>query len=165
LMSVLEENFGKVQEDQVRRIGAFLTESIEVPQTAILEGRMRANAIRQVIEGGTWLTALQIAAEGGFSPSNPAEPASRWKREGKIFSIPFKGQDLYAAYQFDDDLRPRPVVAKVLKLFRQKKDPWKIAAWFAAENGWLGGVRPLDCLEDPGRVTDAAEHELSGINE
>ena len=138
LMTVLEENFTRVQEDQVRRIGDLLSESIEVSQAAIIEGGMRADTIRHLVESGTWLSAAQIAEQGGYSSSNPAEPASRWKREGKIFAITFKGQDLYAGYQFNGNLQPRPVIGKVLKLFKHKQDPWKIAAWFASSNGWLG---------------------------
>jgi hypothetical protein len=104
LIGVLGDNFTKAQESQVRRIGDLLTENLEVSQAAIIEGGMTANAIRHLIEEGTWLNAGQIAEQGGYSPSNPAEPASRWKREGKIFAISFKGQDLYAAYQFDGAL-------------------------------------------------------------
>ena len=125
---------------------------------------MRANAIRHLIEEGSWLTAGQIAEQGGYSRSNPAEPASRWKREGKVFAISFKGQDLYAAFQFDGNLHPRPVIADVLRLFKDKNDPWKIAAWFASVNGWLRGRRPQDCLDEAALVTEAAKQEVSGFN-
>jgi hypothetical protein len=164
LMNVLDENFTKSQESQVRRIGDFLTESIEVPQTAIIEGAMRANAIRHLITEGSWLNAAQIAEQGGYSRRNPAEPASRWKREGRIFAITFKGQDLYAAYQFDGNLQPRPVLAEVLKVFKDKDDAWKVAGWFASVNGWLRGRRPQDCLDQPALVLEAARQEVSGFN-
>jgi hypothetical protein len=164
IMNVLEEKFTKAQADQVRRIGDLLTESVEVSQAAVIEGKMRANAIRHLLEEGGWLNAGQIAEQGGYSKSNPAEPASRWKREGRIFAITFKGQDLYPAYQFDGNLQPRPVIAEVVTLFKHKDDPWKIAAWFASVNGWLRGKRPQDCLDEPERVAEAARQEISESN-
>jgi len=164
LMGMLEEKFTQSQESQIRRIGDLLTENIEVPTAAIIEGRMRANAIRHLVETGSWLRAGQIADQGGYSQRNRAEPASRWKREGRIFAITFKGEDLYAAYQFDGSLQPRPVIAQVLKLFQHKLDAWKIAAWFASVNGWLRSERPLDCLDDPARVLEAARQEISGFD-
>ena len=164
LMTVLDENFTKAQEDQVRRIGDLLTESLEISQTAIIEGRMRADAIRRLLEDGAWLTAGQIAERGGYSKSNPAEPASRWKREGRIFAVSFKGQDLYAAYQFDPSLQPRPVIAEVLGLFKHKRDTWKTAAWFASVNGWLRSRRPQDCLDEPALVLAAAQQEVVGFS-
>jgi hypothetical protein len=164
LMGMLEEKFTQCQESQIRRIGDLLTESLEVPTAAIIEGRMRANAIRHLIHTGSWLRAGQIADQGGYSQRNRAEPASRWKREARIFAITFKGEDLYGAYQFDGSLQPRPVIAQVLKLFQHKHDAWKIAAWFASVNGWLRGERPQDCLDDPARVLEAAQQEISGFD-
>jgi len=164
LLSALDERFAQAREDQVRRIVDFLTEGVEVSQAAMIEGKMRADAIRHLIEEGSWLNAGQIAELGGYSRSNPAEPANRWKREGRIFAVSFKGQDLYAAYLFDGTMQPRPVIAEVLKLFKHKTDTWKIAAWFASVNGWLKGQRPQDRLDEPALVLAAAREEVGGFN-
>lgn len=164
LATIMDGRVAESWEVQARRIAELLTENVEVPQTAVLEGRMRAEGLRHLIEEGQWLTASQIAEQGGYSRSNPAEPASRWKREGKIFAISFKGQDLYAAYQFDGKVRPRPVISQVLKIFKHKSDALKIAAWFASVNGWLDGHRPQDRLDEPTLVVAAAKQEVSGFN-
>jgi hypothetical protein len=164
LATVLDTQPAKRREEKVRRLGELLIEDVELPKTAVIEARMRANVIRHLITKGKWLTAAEIAKQGGYSSSNSAEPANRWKREGKIFAINFKGQDLFAAYQFDQGMRPRRIIADVLKVFKDKTDPWKIAAWFAGANGWLSGQRPEDCLDEPERVIEAARQEVAEID-
>jgi len=43
--------------------------------------------------------------------------------------------------------------ARVLSVFRGRKDEWGLAYWFASVNSFLGGKRPQDLLIDeiPGR--------------
>ncbi len=164
LVRMMKDRFTEVQEDQLRRMGDLLLENVEMPETTVIESEMRAHTIRHLIEDGVWLSATQIAEQGGYSRSNPAEPANRWKREGKVFAVTFKGHDLYAAYQFDSSMKPRPVIAEALKIFKHKNDSWAIAAWFASVNGWLRGKRPQDCLDESALVTKAALQEVSGFN-
>jgi hypothetical protein len=164
LATVIDTQTAKRRDERVRRLGELLIEDVELPKTAVIEAKMRASVIRHLITKGKWLTAADIAKRGGYSSSNSAEPANRWKREGKIFAISFKGQDLFAAYQFDQGMKPRRIVAEVLKIFRDKNDPWKIAAWFAGANGWLSGERPEDCLDEPERVIEAARQEVAEID-
>jgi hypothetical protein len=130
--------------------------------TAKIERGMRANALRHLVAEVTWLNAGQIGAGSGCSQRGPSRTASRWQREGRIFAITLKGRTLYAAYQFDGNLQPRPVIGEVLAIFRHRHDPWKIAAWFAGANGWLRGARPQDCLDEPARVINAAQQEVNG---
>ena len=61
-------------------------------------------------------------------------------------------------------MKPRSVIAEVLKLFKNKTDPWKVAAWFAGVNGWLRGKRPQDFLDEPERVIEAARQEVAGFD-
>lgn len=163
LASMISSGTTKLQEDRIRRLGEFLIEEVELPPAAVAEAGMRADTVRHLIEHGKWLTAAQIAQTGGYSKSNPAAPANRWKKEGKAFAVNFKGQDLFAAYQFDAAMKPRPVIAEVLAALG-KKDPWKIAAWFGSSNGWLRGRIPQDCLEEPDAVIQAAKQEAAGFN-
>ena len=60
-------------------------------------------------------------------------------------------------------MKPRAVIAEVLKIFRHKEDAWTVAAWFASVNGWLRGKRPQDCLDEPALVIEAARQEVSGF--
>ncbi len=153
-----------LQDEKMQRLVDLLIEDLALPQTAFTEAKMRGDAIRHLLTSGKWLTATEIGSLGNYSGSNPAAPANRWKKEGKVFAVTHKGKDFFAAYQFDDAMTPRPVMAEVLTLFVQKRDPWKIAAWFASVNGWLRGKRPQDCLDDVPSVVAAARQEVVGFN-
>jgi len=163
LATMIEEKFGKLTKEKVRRLGEFLIEEVKLPETAITEAVMRSGTVRHLIENGRWLTAAQIAKKGGYSKSNPSAPANRWKKEGKAFAVTFKGQDLFAAYQFDAAMKPRPVIAALLEAL-EKRDSWKVAAWFGSANGWLRGKRPQDCLDHPAAVLAAARQEAAGFD-
>jgi hypothetical protein len=41
-------------------------------------------------------------------------PASDWKRRKSVFSVNYKNQELFAGYQFSANLRPLPVIKKVI---------------------------------------------------
>ena len=133
---------------------------------ALVEKRMRTRTIAALLKQTRWLTAADIAHVDVRGDNS----VTRWERHGKIFSVLVRHNDIatknrYAAYQFDDNLKPRPVIAQVLRIFSgNKDDPWKIAAWFGSNNGWLRGRAPKDCLDEPKRVIDAAKREIEGID-
>ena len=89
-------------------------------------------------------------------PKNQSEPASRWKREKRLFAVRYKGNDLFPCFQFADGV-PRPVVKKILLRLPNDMTPWQIAFWFASGNGWLDGKAPQDVLSDESAVLIAAE--------
>jgi hypothetical protein len=98
-------------------------------------------------------------AEHRSRAQNPYSFASRWRREGKIFSVPHLGKRLFPGFQFDPEtLDPYPVVALVLAaLPREEMSDWEVALWWTADNGWLDGRRPVDLMdEDPDAVVAAA---------
>ncbi len=102
------------------------------------------------------LTSAQVRQRSGLSLKNKSEPASRWRRDRKLFSVAKKGMELFPAFQFRDG-QPRPVIKKVLNILPSSFSPWQIAFWFASGNGWLDGEAPQDCLDAPNEVIDAAE--------
>lgn len=101
------------------------------------------------------LTAAQVRAASGLKPRNNSEPASRWKREGRLFAVRRSGMDLYPAFQFIDGA-PHPAVRKVLGALPMDMTGWQTALWFASGNGWLGGDEPQTRLSDPEAVIEAA---------
>lgn len=101
------------------------------------------------------LTAAQVRAASGLKPRNNSEPASRWKREGRLFAVRRSGMDLYPAFQFIDGA-PHPAVRKILGALPRDMTGWQTAMWFASGNGWLGGDEPQTRLSDPEAVVDAA---------
>jgi hypothetical protein len=136
-----------------------------LPQHMLIEARMTAEARKAALESGDWLTAAQIAEMAGFSASNPSAQPNKWKRDGLIFAIRHRGVDYFPSYALDPATGYRPVkgLAKVLAVFKGRKNDWGLAYWFASVNSFLGGKRPQDLLgASPDRVVAAAEDELAG---
>lgn len=101
------------------------------------------------------LTGAEVRAASGLKPRNKSEPASRWKREGRLFAVRRSGVDQYPAFQFADGA-PRPVVKAILAALPKDMTAWQIAMWFASGNGWLDGDEPQECLSEPDAVVEAA---------
>jgi hypothetical protein len=94
--------------------------------------------------------------------------ASRWRAQGKVFSVEFRGRQLFPGFQFDPaSAAPLPVVAEVLAALPcEEMSEWEVALWWVAANEWLDGNRPVDLLaEDPDALSLAAAHlaEPSGL--
>lgn len=101
------------------------------------------------------LTAKQIHGMSGVQSSNPSEPASRWKKEGRTFALRMGGRDFYPAFQFQDG-EPRSVIKEVLAALPTGMTSWQKAFWFASGNGWLNGDEPQQRLDHGEQVVDAA---------
>lgn len=109
------------------------------------------------------LTSAEVHSRAGFVSDNPSQTALRWRKPGKIFAVTHGGRELYPAFQFDEEGRPRPIIGELLAILRQdeQRDDWDQALWFIGENGWLDGKTPLECLDtDPAAVKKAAQQEV-----
>ncbi|WMS43922.1 hypothetical protein RDV64_05890 [Acuticoccus sp. MNP-M23] len=128
------------------------------PRTGLDEDVLAQNARLRTafLEEVPTFTAADIRKIAGSRSRNPSEPASRWKREGKVLAVPLHGADRYPAFQFDADGQPRRLIAEVLALLPQEMTPWQRAFWFASANGWLDGAYPANMLDNPHRVLAAA---------
>jgi hypothetical protein len=153
------------QDEAFRSIIEALVPDVPLPKHKLIEARMTAEARKAVLESGDWLTAAQIAEMAGFSASNPSAQPNKWKKDGQIFAVRHRGVDYFPGYALDPstDYRPAKGLARVLAAFRERKDDWGLAYWFASVNSFLGGKRPQDFLIDqPARVVAAAEDEVAG---
>ena len=119
--------------------------------------RLRADYLQET----QMFTGAQVRAAAGRNPKNRSEPASRWKREGRIFAIRYGGRDLYPAFQFAEG-QPRPIIKKILSLLPLSVTPWQIAMWFSSGNGWLDGAEPRERLDEPGEILEAARRLARG---
>lgn len=124
----------------------------EVDEDLILDN---ANLRASYLTATPTLNAAKVRSLSGLSPKNKSEPASRWKREGRIFAVRYKSIDLFPEFQFRDG-EPRPVIKMILETLPDHLTPWQIALWFASGNGWLDGEAPQDCLATPEIVREAA---------
>jgi len=120
--------------------------------------RARARFIRTV----PTLTSKDLAAMAGHSASNASVTGSRWKQQGKVFSLPWRGGELYPAFQFRDGI-PHPAVRAVLSELPKRMSAWQTAFWFTSTNGWLDGRTPAECLDDKTAVVDAARREAEPL--
>jgi hypothetical protein len=137
------------------RIAALLSEKIE-PNTGLVKERLaRLQTIRTILEEGEWLTAEQLNALQPNPPTQKSQPASDWKRRGRIFGVNYGGQEYFAKYQFDEAYQPLPVIKEVLRDFGEVADNWKIAAWFHFPNGWIS--KPGTAGQHPMAPKDALD--------
>jgi hypothetical protein len=121
---------------------------LEIPSdAAAVLARRNAKRRAELLQEFGALTGGQIADERSRAANRHAL-AARWRKEGKVFGVSYRGQTLYPGFQFDQDGRVRPAVAEVLKaLPRDKMSDWEVALWWTTANGWLGGRRPVDLLD------------------
>jgi hypothetical protein len=135
-----------------------LLRGVKLRTLDIRRARKQARALEDVLENSDWLTAKEIGERGRFSPSKLAAPANRWKREGKIFAVPYQGQHRFPHYGLDEAFRPVAGLESILKLFGPIS-PWRAAVWFESTNAWLENHRPRELLgNEPEKVLRAAEH-------
>lgn len=129
-------------------------------RAAVLQARRNAEARMELLREFGFLTAEQIA-EGRSRATNRSAMAGRWRAEGKISGVEWKGRVLYPGFQFDEQGAPLPIVAMVLAaLPRDRMSDWEVALWWTAANGWLSGDRPVDWLNVANQqpLLDAAHH-------
>ena len=119
---------------------------------------MRAEFLKTV----ACLTAADLSDMAGHEARNRSVTASRWKAQGKIFSVPFQRAELYPAFQFADG-EPRPAMARVMAALPTTMSNWQRAFWFTSPNGWLGGDQPSARLADTEAVVEAAAREGQAI--
>lgn len=90
-----------------------------------------------------------------------------WEAQRQIFSVRYEGRTLYPAFQFGEDGRPLPILARVLEILGKDRDRtrWEDAFWFFSASGWLCGETPIECVEkDPQAVVFAAEQAVAGTS-
>ena len=102
-------------------------------------------------------TSTEVATQSSSTARNVAAIASRWAREGKIFSVRFEGKTWFPRFQFQDG-SPIPAVAAVIKAFPKHATGWDLAFFFTNPNSYLAGRKPIEILRsDPERVTSLAQ--------
>lgn len=146
------------------RLVELLLPGTDVPSRELLErARREAQTRWRILRDFDALTGPQIAARHGSSAANRSQTAHRWRKEGRIFGVPFRGTMWYLAFQFDESGQPLDAVASVLHELGGLA-PWEIAKWFVRTNPVLDRRRPVDVLRDaPRDVVRAAR--MTGAHE
>jgi hypothetical protein len=155
----------KKREHSWEALVAALTPEIPLSSSKVIEAKMFAQAMKEILESDDFVRAADIAEVGHFSKTNPSSQPNRWKKSGQIFAVPYKGVDLYPLYALElkEGARPLPIMEKLLKVLAEKDD-WQKAFWFGSVNSYLKNKMPKDLLTSkPQQVLRAAEIEAEGV--
>ncbi len=147
----------------IERADAIAAAAVQIaaPTMELIDEHIaRRRTMKRIVEETKWYSAEEMRQAFGKSLS----PSADWKRRGKIFGVQIKDREYFAAWQFGQDLKPLPIVAKVLEALGPIADPWKIAAWFHFPNPRLAkregskmlNRAPKDCLDEGERLVEAA---------
>lgn len=133
-----------------------------VPSPAFVDQARRNAEMRQAVLaefGG--LDAKQVHELSGSRSRNARQTASRWRSDGLVFAVEYRGRTLYAGFQFDIEARrPKRAVAAVLRALPVAMRGWELASWWTQPQDALQGRRPADVLDhDPASVLAAAAAE------
>jgi hypothetical protein len=149
--------------DPERLIESMLPASVPSAVT-VLQARRNALAREQMFQEFGGLSSAEVSELAGSRAANKAALAHRWRQEGRIFSVPHQGVSYFPGFQFDGEGQPIPAIAEVVRRLGSRSTEWGMALWFTANNGWLGGRRPVDLLrEDPQAVVTAADREIDSL--
>ena len=141
---------------------AEIATGLLAPSSELLEDRVqRMRTLRQVFGEEDWLSSEDLNALQANPPRSKSQPASDWKRRGRIYSVSRGGREYFARYQFDAMYEPLPIIRAILDAFGEVADPWVLAAWFQYPNAWIVGadgtpVAPKDALDRGNDVVRAA---------
>jgi hypothetical protein len=145
-------------------------ENIDLLVDAYLKSAPTAPARRQIemdnarerarfVEEFACYSSREVAELAGHEAANASATATRWKKAKRIVGLPWKGSDLYPAFQFREG-RPRGELHPVLTALPERMTPWQIAFWLTSSNSWLSGATPLERLDDdPAASVEAAARE------
>ncbi len=98
-------------------------------------------------------------------PHNRSEYASALRRAGRLLGVRRGRRLVFPDFQFDEQLRPRRGIEKVLSVFREAG--WSaesVALWFTAPHGYLDDEEPAVVLpRDPRLVAEEAANAVARL--
>jgi len=127
-------------------------------EQAARQAQRNAQARAELLDEFGAMTAEEIGEQHSRARNRHAL-AARWRKERRLFGVAHQGRSLYPRFQFDPTSGAlRPAIRDVLAaLPTDRMSDWEVALWWTAANGWLGGSRPVDLLDDaPDEVVAAA---------
>jgi len=158
-----DEGSRRTRQDDRPRFEALVEtfrSKLDLPRPAGVAQALRNAELRTAFlaEVGA-LRAAEVAQLAGSKAKNSSALAGRWRSERRVFAVPWGGDLLYPAFQFQDG-EPRPIIAHVLRSFNGGPSDWEVALWFATPSVYVpGNARPLDRLGDPDALVAAAHAE------
>lgn len=130
-------------------------------EVSTLRAELELRGWHAIKSGAEWLTAEQLVMRfpATFSSVDAVQDLLDQRR---IFAILIDQKEVFAAYQFDQDGVPWPVIAPLCEMWKHRSGV-ALAAWMESINGYLGGPRPREMLSvDSEAVLRAAEDHMIG---
>jgi len=119
-----------------------------------------AAARREFLSTFPTLVSTEVARAAGSDAKNAAALATRWRKERRVFAVPWGGELRYPTFQFDDAGKPLPAIKSVIDALGVQASPWQLALWFATPSPFLPRQeRPVRFLWDPDQLVAAARAE------
>lgn len=143
--------------EEAHRIAEAFFMPRDVSSAIISQARLRRARMEEIESRYGLLTAEQVADQFGSEARNRGSVASRWLSNGEIFAVQAAGKQRFPGFLFDEDGRPRKVIAEILRAL-PFEDGWEIAHWFDTPHAALARkASPADLLKkSPARVLEAA---------
>jgi ribosomal protein L7/L12 len=150
-------------ERSVEALGPALAQ-VEVETSPQLARSMQAteNAWRKMEAEFGLLTSLEISkAVGSKSPNRSY--ASDQRAAGKLLAVKRPGGFKYPGFQLDrHEHTVRPVIQDLIKLAADAgRSEAGLALWIVSPTGYLDGSRPVDLLDEPETVVEAARQSFN----
>jgi hypothetical protein len=166
---ILSEKTAAVRDQKLEALVDFMAEQMVVPSVVDTQmaQRLAARHARVLNEFG-FMSAEELADANRSRAANRNALTDNWKKRHQVFAVRHRDEsgrprEVFPLFQFEDG-KPIKAVQGVLEAFGEHKAPWKIALWFASNNGWLPGqARPVDLLGSaPDAVIEAARRDAAG---
>lgn len=165
---LLQEKTARVREQKLEELVDFMAGQMVVPSVVDMKMAQRLAARRaRLLDEFGYATAEQLAEANESRAANRHALADNWKKRRQVFSVRHRDEagrlrEVFPLFQFED-YKPIKAVQAVLEAFGERKAPWKLALWFASNNGWLlGQARPVDLLAaSPDAVVQAAQRDAA----
>lgn len=121
---------------------------------ARVRGRSKSRGIEESVEvveeplngDGSFIDSKEFARIAGIKQNSAWTKLNKYVRNGRLFQIVIR-TNLFPAFQFSEKGNPRPVIAAMLNSVRPGEEV-SFYRWMLAPQDVLGGLRPVDVLDD-----------------
>lgn len=104
------------------------------------------------------LTSAEAGRRMGSRSAALRNAATSARRDGRLLALRRGGYWLFPGFQFDAG-GVRPIIAELIRLGHQQgRTEAGLIQWLCSPTGYLGAKRPVDVIESPTRVLDAARN-------
>ncbi|RAU47912.1 MULTISPECIES: hypothetical protein [unclassified Pseudomonas] len=126
-----------------------LSDATRNAKNLLIQAKMLAKALNEIISSGDWLTINDIAAMASAEPAELGHRLAQWEAEGRLFSFNHKGIQLFPIYALDPtrSYQPFESLSEIIAVLATMKNGWLMACWFAFPNSYLGGKSTQDSTE------------------